>query len=119
MGFQVSTPRVPFSCLRSADRIFIVLLHPDLMHAKRATGIPVPLDATAIQGTLSLRLPAGLIPENAATLSGFPLRLNASGTDHVWTIPFRFSTGGLMVVVSTKPEPVAPAAAPANPKEDR
>jgi len=91
----------PVSALASRNKLFITLLNTDYMRVNEdKSGISGTSNPGHRQGTLALKLPAGVTAEAATTLDGSPVKLTQDKDG--LTCPYDFASGGEMIIITIK-----------------
>lgn len=93
---SASDKQIPVAALLGRTKLFLVLLHPDYMNARRHKGVPFPATAGAASGEIRVRTQQARIA-SCTLLSGVNVRIKKE-KDGAYTIPFAFVRGGMMLV---------------------
>ena len=101
-GAKDAPPRPHCSALRSGNRLFVVLLHPQYLDVPRdRLAIPLPIRPEACNAIVELRPPDGTTVAAAERLDGTPLALRPAGVRVL--VPCRLAGGGTLVVLDLQP----------------
>ena len=97
VGWIKSTANQPISARASQEKLFIVLLNPDIMKVG-ADGktISLPLESTARKGEIIINQPEGCYIDSGEYLFGKPLRLKR--TENEVRVEYFFKGGGEMLI---------------------